>query len=237
MDKKKQYRHELKYRIRSGDYHILRARFKAVMKPDANTKDGVYRIRSLYFDDIYNTAYFDKMNGALNRKKYRIRAYNMDKDFIRLEEKVKDDNVGYKKSAVITYDEYKRILNGERAFLAEERFENTAAEDFFISDSAVKLSPAVIVDYIREPYVMKAGNVRVTFDMKLTASTSSFDIFDENAVYSPVFANDLIVLEVKYDNFLPGIIEELLRGVPLLQESVSKFVMCSDAYNAIRYGI
>ena len=237
MDKGIQYRHEMKYRINSGSYHILRQRMKAAMLPDGHAADGVYRITSLYFDDVYRSGYYDKINGVLNRKKYRIRVYNLDKTYIRLEEKRKDDNVGYKKSAVITYGEYERILSGERAFLGEERFSGTAAEDFFVSDSAARLTPSVIVDYLREPYICRAGNVRVTFDMKVSAGINGLDMFDERVRYSPVFPDNDIVLEVKYDNFIPPYIEELLSGVPMTQESVSKYVLCRDKFNAIRRGI
>ena len=39
-------------------------------------KNGGYLIRSLYFDDYWNSAYEEKESGVLMRKKYRIRIYN-----------------------------------------------------------------------------------------------------------------------------------------------------------------
>lgn len=237
MNNKQKYRHELKYRIDTGTYHILRQRFRAAMKPDTHASGGQYRITSLYFDDIYGTGYNDKLNGVLNRKKYRIRTYNFDKNFIRLEEKRKDDNVGYKKSAVLTFEEYEKMIRGDYAFLADEKFSETAGEDFFASASTVGLKPSVIVDYIREPYVCEAGNVRITFDMKISAGSRNGDIFDEKMVFSPVFPEGTVILEVKYDDFMPIYIEELLSGLPILQEAVSKYAYCRDRLNLIRYGI
>lgn len=233
----RQYRHELKYWISRGDYEVLRRRFAAVMKPDSHAGSGSYRITSLYFDDIYGTAYREKSNGMLYRKKFRIRSYDLDTSFIRLEEKCKENNVGYKKSAVITRGEYADILNGKTAFLADDRFIGTAAEDFFYSASTVYQKPAVIVDYRREPYLCDAGNVRITFDSELSVCANTYDMFDEKARFMPVFERGEIILEVKYDNFLPAYIEQLLTGVELNSDSVSKFVMCSDKAKLLRYGV
>ncbi len=222
------YRHEIKYRINGGTYHILRQRLRAVMKPDLHADKGIYRVTSLYFDNIYRTAYFDKVNGALDRKKYRIRVYDLGKDVINLEEKVKHDNVGYKKSSRLTFGEYERIAAGDCGFLAEERFADGAGGDFFASSSAALLSPAIIVDYIREPYVCAAGNVRITFDMKISACTNSVDLFGAHNIYESVMPDNDIVLEVKYDSYMPEYIMQLLTGISAAQESVSKFILCSD---------
>ena len=222
------YRHEIKYRINKGTYHILRQRFAAVAEHDANTKDGLYRVTSLYFDDIYRSAYNDKVNGVLNRKKYRVRLYDLDEKFIRLEEKVKNNNVGYKKTSRLTAEEYGRLLSGDRAFLSEERFTDSAGGDFFVSDSAAFLRPAVIVDYIREPFICRAGNVRLTFDMKVSACVNGCDILDKNNIYETVMPDSEVILEVKFDEFLPIYIDQLISGISSQQESVSKYVMCAD---------
>lgn len=237
MNTTHKYRHEIKYRINIGTYHILRQRFKAVMKADKHAEKGRYRITSLYFDDIYGTAFFDKENGILNRKKYRIRTYNFDKSFIRLEEKIKDNDVGYKKSAILTYDEYKRLVSGDFAFLSEERFSDTSGEDFFVSASAAGLKPSVIVDYIREPYICEAGNVRLTFDMKISSGNKNKDMFDEKLILSPVFSDGMVILEVKYDDFIPLYIEQLLTGLPIMQESVSKYIYCRRRQEILSFGI
>ena len=228
MSEKIQYRHELKYRINGGTYHILRQRFRAVMMPDAHTAGGLYRVTSLYLDDAYRTAYRDKVNGALHRKKYRIRVYDLGENVINLEEKVKDDCMGYKKSTRLTMEQYRSLLKGDCSFFADEKYADTAGGDLFASDSAVKVMPAVIVDYIREPYVCYAGNVRITFDMKIAACTNSLDLFGADNVYETVMPENEIVLEVKYDNFLPAHIGQLLTGINTTEEAVSKFILCSD---------
>lgn len=230
-----EYRHELKYRVSRGSYEILRGRLKAAMRSDPNAENGRYRITSLYFDDPYRSAYFDKQNGILNRKKFRIRTYNLDPAFIRLEEKCKNGDMGYKKNAVLSLGEYHALLSGKTDFLSEERFSGTAAEDFLWANAAARLAPAVVVDYLREPYICAAGNVRITFDLRISAGNTR-DFFDPNTRFTPALPNDEAVLEIKYDRFLPLYIEELLSGVPLLYESLSKFVLCSDTARFLQYG-
>ncbi len=223
-----QYRHEIKYRINGGTYHILRGRFGAVMKHDEHAEQGLYRVTSLYFDDVYRSAYKDKLNGALKRKKYRVRAYGLDPGLIRLEEKVKHNNVGFKKATTLTREQYDRLLACDFSIFAGEEYADTAGGDMFASDCAAHLAPAVIVDYLREAYTCEAGNVRVTFDMKIAACTSGFDMFRGDNVYCGVMPDNDIVLEIKYDDFMPDYVRQLLTGVSAIPESVSKYILCSD---------
>ncbi|MCL2698637.1 MAG: polyphosphate polymerase domain-containing protein [Oscillospiraceae bacterium] len=222
-------RHEFKYAINSGVYEILRRRCASVMKRDKfSTDDGGYRVTSLYFDDVYGTAYNDKLTGILSRKKFRIRAYNLSPDRINLEVKLKEGSYIKKKSAVLTYDEYKAIIGGE-LFPSLEGCRGAAGwssgvlQDF----RSQKLKPAVITDYYREAFTADAGNVRITFDKNLQTGFGTADMF--NASYSPVdrFYNQA-VLEIKYDRFLPTYIQELFSGFPLMSEPVSKYILCAN---------
>ena len=224
MKMPKIYRHELKYIINSGYHQILRQRLKAAMKPDSHGDGGVYRITSLYFDDVFRSAYNDKALGLDVRKKYRIRYYGLSGDFIRLEVKEKKGDMVCKRSVPISYEDYRRILKGERELLRQP---NTAAEEFYASDRLVRLSPAVLVDYVREAYVCPAGNVRITFDMQLKTSPQLDPLGEEAAFYS-VLDDNAVILEVKYDRFIPAHIQALLSGIPMTRESVSKFVLSSD---------
>ena len=224
---KKNYRHEKKYFISQATYHILRQRLKAAMRPDENSENGQYVITSLYFDDAYLTAYNDKQAGLSQRKKFRIRVYNHSAKVIKLEQKMKDGDYTHKTSVRITEDEYRKMLVGDYAFLSEERFADTAGADFFASDSTVRLHPSANVEYIREAYVCPAGNVRITFDMKL-ASGLDADITKDDGRFFRIFDDNTIILEVKYDEFIPEYIRELLGGLGLQRDSASKYVYCVD---------
>ncbi|MDE6725788.1 MAG: polyphosphate polymerase domain-containing protein [Ruminiclostridium sp.] len=226
----KRYRHEMKYIINSGYYHILRSRLKAAMKPDPHGDDGVYRITSLYFDDIFRTAYNDKLLGLDVRKKYRIRYYSLSSSVIRLEVKEKKGEMVCKRSVPLGYEEYQSILKGRAEFFNKDSFIDTAGEEFYISHNLTALSPAVLVDYIREAYICPAGNVRITFDSSLKTSLHADPLGDsgKDADFINVFNGGEIILEVKYDSFIPSYISDLISGIPLTRESVSKFVLCSD---------
>ncbi len=223
----KPYRHEMKYIIDEGTYRVLRQRFMAAMTPDSHAKNGEYRITSLYFDDVYRSAYNDKMNGDLVRKKYRIRAYDLSPEFIKLECKGKEGDYGLKRSARLTREQYEMAARGDLSFCRGSEFEDTVAEDMIISNALIGLRPHVLVDYVREPYINREGNVRITFDKRLGAGINTLDMFDENVHFEPVMAG-LMILEVKYDSYIPSYIQELLSGVPLMRGACSKYALCSD---------
>ena len=81
------------------------------MKPDKHTDaTGQYMIRSLYFDDLADTCLNEKLDGIMNRDKYRIRYYNKDPDsLINLEKKSKRGDICIKSSELLSKDEVQRI--------------------------------------------------------------------------------------------------------------------------------
>ena len=107
------YRHEIKYMISKNTGEILKQKLKTIMDIDKNSynEDNTYQIRSLYFDDTQNTAYYEKLDGVEYRKKYRIRIYNQDDNFIRLECKYKHNNMTSKESVLITKEICSKIIN------------------------------------------------------------------------------------------------------------------------------
>jgi hypothetical protein len=222
-------RHEIKYVINSGVCEILRRRCAAVMQTDKHASNGGYRVTSLYFDDVYGTAYNDKLTGILKRKKFRIRAYNLSPDRITLEGKYKEGDYIKKKSAILTLEEYKAIISGGAHCASAESPANSAEiiQDFRSDTAMHGLKPAVITDYYREAFTAEAGNVRITFDKNLQTGFGSCDMFE--ATYSPVkdFYNQA-VLEIKYDRFLPSYIQELFSGFPLMSKPVSKYILCAN---------
>lgn len=111
------YRHELKYLISYADKAELAVRMAPVLHLDPHAKQGGYFIRSLYFDDYWNTAYAEKDAGVLQRKKYRVRIYHCSDRSIKLERKKKFGSWIYKEAAPLTRAEFERILAGDYDFL------------------------------------------------------------------------------------------------------------------------
>ncbi len=218
-----QFRHELKYSINYSDYLMLRNRLKNVMKQDNHTiEDGTYFIRSLYFDNLYDKALREKIDGVNNREKFRIRFYNMDDTVINLEKKIKINGLCSKLSKRLTKDQVIAILNGDIDFLKESK--DALSIEFYGKMKQDLIRPKTIVDYVREPYIYSIGNVRITFDSKIRTGVYHKDIFSSELPLVGV-GNEEIILEVKYDNFLPELITMMLQITDRRNEAFSKYAI------------
>ena len=226
MDNGPHYRHELKFAISYSDYTALSSRLKKVMKTDPHaSENGTYRIRSIYFDNTDDKALREKVDGVAKREKFRIRYYNDSFSFITLEKKMKIDSLCLKYDAVITEEECRMILNGDTAFMKEHP--NGLVRELYAKMSYQRLIPRVLVSYLREPYIYPAGNVRVTFDSKIRTSLFHREFLEEK-VYD-ISATDTphdMILEVKYDAFLPEIIQDLIQLNSVRQQAFSKYGAC-----------
>ncbi len=217
-------RHEYKHRINYADYLVIKSRIKHLAKQDAHVgEDGKYTIHSLYFDNLSDKALREKLDGVDRREKFRIRYYNDDTDYIRLEKKSKIHGLCDKQAAPLTKEEVIRICNGDISFLLASG--QPLLQELYAKMKSQLLKPRVIVDYEREPYVYAPGNVRVTFDSHIRTSLYHNTLF-EREYFSVPAEDDSIILEVKYDAFLPEIMEKAVR-VPNRQASAySKYAIC-----------
>lgn len=220
-------RHELKFLIDEGTYRVLRSRLLALMTHDTHAKNGEYRVTSVYFDDVYSTGYLDKINGIDTRRKFRIRSYDLDSSLITLESKHKDCEFVSKVSNRLTEEQYHSLLCGDSSFMCGSEDAEDAFGEYYRADRISMLKPRVIVDYHREALIYPFGNVRITFDKKLSTCYNTFDMFDKNAFFSPIYPKE-IILEVKYDNYIPDSIQSVLQGLNAPQQSVSKYILCCD---------
>lgn len=220
------YRHELKYQISLADYYALRRRLMPVMKRDTHTEmDGLYTIRSVYFDNYRDKALREKTDGVQLREKFRIRYYNDDFSFITLEKKIKHNNLCMKVDARITQEEYEKILCEPGAWMLSHP--QPLVRELYCKMKTQQLKPRVLVSYVREPYIYEAGNVRVTFDSHIR--TSLFQRSFARGNIPDISATDVpgdMILEVKFDAFLPDIIACLLQSEGLRQQAFSKYGAC-----------
>lgn len=212
------YRHELKHSISFGDFLMLTGKIGLIASPDGNMKGGEYFIRSLYFDSCSDKALREKLDGYGEREKFRIRFYNMDDGFIKLEKKSKHAGLCLKKSASLTRAETERIIAGDFAFL--ENSDEPLCRELYIKTLTDRLRPKTIVDYRRKAYVFPCGNVRVTFDYGISSSYDLENFFGETSQI-PVAGE--IIMEVKYDEFLPQIIADITQLGGRQSGSFSKY--------------
>lgn len=224
----RKYRHEIKFIISKQMSLILKQRLALAMDVDKNSVnlDNTYFIRSLYFDDINSTAYYEKIDGVLYRKKYRIRIYNNDSSFIRLERKWKHNNMTSKDQLKISKENCINLLTNQFDNIDKELLNNSLMKEFITDIKVFGLKPSVIVDYKRLAYTYPISEVRITFDERIKSGLYNCNLFNMNRITYDVIDNNEVVLEVKFNEVLPEHISIVLQTIPMYRQAVSKFALC-----------
>lgn len=222
----RKYRNELKFIINKDMAEVLKQRLSLIMDVDSNSvnEDNSYFIRSLYFDDEDSTAYYEKLDGVEYRKKYRIRIYNLDDKFIRLECKYKHNNMTSKDQILITRDECSKIIEGKINEFKLDK--DNILKQFLIDYRLNRLKPSIIVDYNRLAFTYPVSDVRITFDSKIRSGLYNYNLFDEDSNSFSIIDDEMVVLEVKFNEILPEMIAIILTTVPTFRQAFSKFAMC-----------
>ncbi|MBQ2946572.1 MAG: polyphosphate polymerase domain-containing protein [Bacilli bacterium] len=222
----RKYRNEIKFVINKDTAEILKNKLSHLMDIDSNStsEDNSYFIRSLYFDDLYSNAYYEKMDGVEYRKKYRIRLYNSDTSFIRLECKYKHENKTSKDQILIDKSICDKIINGNIEDLDISK--PSLLTKFVIDYRTRNLKPSIIVDYKRLAYTYPVSDVRVTFDSKIRSGRYNYNLYDEDLTTYKIIDDNEVVLEVKFNEILPEQIAIVLSTVPMIRQAFSKFAIC-----------
>ena len=218
------YRHEYKFLISTGSAELLKLRLPKVMSRDPHAgPTGQYTIRSLYFDDRHYSAYEEKMAGVADRAKYRIRYYNYDTRQIRLEKKEKHGNLTRKTGKNITLADALHLQSGSRAACPDSQ---GGLLTEFQQGIAGGLRPAILVDYDRTPFVCNVGQTRITLDENIRTKPYCPELLASQQAMVPVLEAGQVVLEVKFNDFLPGYLADALADIPKVNLAVSKYVLC-----------
>ena len=219
-----QYRSEIKHVITAADRAAICANMRAVAQLDSHvTETGCYKIRSLYFDSPTDSALREKLDGVNEREKFRIRYYNDNLEFIRLEKKVKRGGLGYKVSAPLTKEEAQRIVDGDLTWMATSG--RGLVTELYSKMKSKGLRPKTIVDYERIPFVYAPGHVRVTIDFNIRTGLRCTDFLTPNCVTIPA-GESPIILEVKWDEYLPNIIRHAVQVKDRRSGAFSKYGAC-----------
>lgn len=223
----KGFRHEYKYLISKADAELLKRRLPYIMERDPHAgPTGQYTIRSLYFDDFSGTAYYDKVDGVNYRAKYRIRFYNYDPSILKLEKKEKLGNLTRKTAQTITKNDARALefaLTGGCPDTREGLVEELRLQ--FISKG---LRPRVLVDYDRTPFICRDGNTRITLDENVRTRPYIAHLFASPRAMVPAMDADQVILEVKFDDFIPQYLLDALADIPRVNMAISKFAMCMN---------
>ena len=221
---REKFRNELKYICSEGELIQLQSRIQMLCDADAHAgPEGIYNIRSIYFDDLQNRYFFENENGTDPREKFRIRTYNASDSRITLECKKKERSMTHKDSCQLSKEQYQKIMNG--SFSASD-VNSTLLEKFYLIQEQRHLQPKVIVAYERTPFVYTFGNVRITFDRNIGSSTDISAFFDPYLPVRPILPLGKNILEVKYDELLPNFLYEAMSLGSLRQTTFSKYYLC-----------
>lgn len=219
------YRHEIKMSINAFDKTMLSSKLSHVLNRDEHAgPNGCYVVRSIYFDDCNDTALKEKLLGVKYREKFRIRTYDSSASLIKLEKKVKNNNAGYKESALLSREECQSLLKGSSQFLKDRP--EMVCRQLYSKMGTGLFKPKTIVQYNREAYVWNPGRVRITIDSNVQTGLTSVDFLNFNIPLTGVVDSDVSILEIKYDDFLPSHIGNLLQMESRQRGSLSKYVLC-----------
>ncbi len=217
------YRHEWKHEINLSDSIAVRQRMNAVAGIDPHAKGGRYEIRSMYFDNPSDMALREKLDGVNRREKFRIRYYNGDTSLIHLEKKSKINGLCSKVSAPLTADEARAIGCGDIDWMPDSKW--PLIRELYAKMCFQRLEAKTIVDYTRIPYIFEAGNVRVTLDFNIRTGMNCRDFLNPDCVTVPA-GDSGIILEVKWDEYLPSIIRDAVDLKGRHVSAFSKYAAC-----------
>jgi hypothetical protein len=191
------------------------------MKQDPHAKNnGKYLIRSVYFDNFDNKVLSQKKEGLLDRDKFRVRLYDYNMEYLNLEKKSKCDNLTFKQKCRISAEEYEQIRFGDIEWMEHDI--RPLIKDLYVQMKLYQLKPMTVVDYEREVFIYEYGNVRVTFDGCIKTSFRNNDLLNPYLAMVETTPN-VVVLEVKFDEYLPDIIKQLLQVIGRRKGGYSKY--------------
>jgi len=218
---------EKKYGISTVTASLLNNRLRIALPKDLNNHDNGYMVRSLYFDTVYGDDLADKQAGLLSRRKIRLRCYNPNDDFVKLERKYKSGQYQYKQSLKIKRSDAIKMINGDYSFLL--LMDSDFAKEMYSIMTMQLYKPRVVVEYNRLAYMLEENNIRITIDSDIKATKANFDIFNPNLALTPFLTTP--ILEVKYNNFLLDYVKDIINIADKTESSISKYELaCNECY-------
>lgn len=214
-------RTEKKYALPSITKARLTERLSKTMQMDTHSGGLGYSVRSLYFDSVYDDDLFDKVNGLESRKKIRLRFYDSDPKWVKLEMKQKQKAAQVKRTMEIPREAAERLIQGEFHVLLD------LGTDFSKELYQIMLCggyrPKCIITYQRTAFTVRANDIRITIDDDIRTSKKYDAFFDCSAVLSPLMSQ--AVLEVKYNGFLLDSCKAIINPLVSSEISFSKYAM------------
>ena len=226
MNNKGINRQENKYFLTFYQYSKIKNDLAKVMKRDENCiNNSSYNIRSLYFDNIFYKCVDEKLSGERHRSKYRVRVYNKDFNNIKLEVKIKNNSLSFKKTYKIDDKLLQKIVNNYDFSLDKIIDKDLKKELIYLKHS--HYNPKSIINYDRDAFKIFNNFLRITFDSNLTRELSNVNFFDLKAQKQKIFIDDLVIMEVKFKNYIPTFITDIFSKYNINRSAISKYVLAN----------
>jgi SPX domain protein involved in polyphosphate accumulation len=214
-------RQELKFMVPLNVLDLLIPEFERYFDYDSHSNGGYYDVHSVYFDTQDWQAFYNKLDGIVHRKKFRIRSYSArplphEKIFVEIKEK--NNDTVFKRRLPMSMDEINDLMQGKpgvkRSILYDEWRYNVVR-------NAIK--PRLLNSYRRLAFSSHDyPGLRVTLDRDVSYAITHEVVFD-----SPVRpvnrARNYCVMEIKFDRYVPQFIVDILRGHDLTRTPISKY--------------
>ena len=225
-------RYEFKYVLSLAQREFIEEQVRHFMRHDEfviRQPRNQYLVRSLYFDSPSNEAFFEKIDGIKERRKYRLRTYARSPTAgapLFLEEKGRHNQRTYKHRIKIDLDDYERLVSGlSPVYLIDKFPEIDMVHRFVTSWLNRQLRPKVLVDYSRSPYVSDYdAYFRITIDSDLSTAPSEELFATPSKKMLRCLAGHSIV-EVKFNRRVPAWFHRIIQSSELHRVSISKFVV------------
>ncbi len=148
-------------------------------------------ISSIYYDTVDFNLYKDSVNGIANRRKLRARFYDDNYKDIKLEEKIKISEMGYK----ITHD----IRENKNIILIDLITNKNFKKKIISIPSMIFKSflPVSYINYSRRYFISNDGKTRITLDEDITYSKVNSNT--KNLYVNSEIPDQVCVVEVKFD--------------------------------------
>ena len=228
------YRREIKYIISKKQYSDMVRYMDNFLDKDEHSRDKPYTVNSVYFDSINNIDFYEKMAGLPNRKKIRLRYYNDDESYYRLEKKEKFNDNQIKKGFEIKKEDALEVTEGRYECLHDYFGLSSHALEIYMILTQGLYRPVVKVAYDRIAYTHSLYDTRVTFDSNIRKKEGLIRLKHDEKEYNSV-DSDQAVLEVKFSGKCPQFITDCLRHFELEQNSYSKYCSSRIQYYTFNY--
>ena len=216
---------EQKYLLTLEQYYRCRHEIEQVLRPDSYSGLEGYWIRSLYFDSLSNRDYREKQAGIKYRRKVRLRIYSPDARTAKLEIKQKENIWQRKISIPLTRPEAEKVVQGNYSVLLAKGQEAVKA---YAMMNTFCYRPKSVVTYFRQAYTGAENHLRITFDKEITTSQTHLHLFEkgnsDEMLQNPYF----VIMEVKFHQFVPAYVKEILNHCEVSAGSFSKYMMSRD---------